>query len=114
MGMYIGSNEVIVENNQIITEKQSATPIRINSAQCRISSNKIEGMGTAAILIEPFQSLTASNNKCEGNDVSAFKASVAEVSLGKDSKNNIVVGSSGRIKDLGIDNQITGLTRVTD
>jgi hypothetical protein len=71
-------------------------------------------MGTAAILIAPLQSLTGSNNKCEDNDVSAFKASVAEVSLLKDSKNNIVVGSSGRVKDLGIDNQITGLTRVTD
>jgi hypothetical protein len=46
--------------------------------------------------------------------VSAFKASVAEVSLEKNSKNNIVVGSSGRVKDLGIDNKITGLTRVKD
>jgi hypothetical protein len=46
--------------------------------------------------------------------VSAFKASVAEVSLFKDSKNNIVVGSGGKAKDLGIDNQIKGLTRVTE
>jgi hypothetical protein len=32
MGMWIASNEVIVENNQISTEKQSAIPIRVNSA----------------------------------------------------------------------------------
>jgi hypothetical protein len=65
-------------------------------------------------LIAPSKALTGSKNKCEDNDVSGFKATVAEVSLDKDSKNNIVVGSSGKVKDLGIDNQITGLTRVTD
>ena len=114
MGMWIASNEALVENNEISTEKQSATPIRVASAQCRILKNKFEGMGNAAIIIAPFKSLTGSNNKCEDNDVSAFKASVAEVSLLKDSKNNIVVGSGGKAKDLGIDNQIKGLTRITE
>jgi len=114
MGMWIGSNEVIVKNNQIITEKQSATPIRLIGAQCRILKNKIEGIGSAAIVIAPSKSLTGSNNKCEDNDVSAFKASVAEVSLLTDSKNNTVMGSGGKAKDLGIDNQIKGLTRVTE
>lgn len=95
-------------------EKQSATPIRVNSAQCQILKNKIESMGASAIFISPLRSLKGSNNKCEGNDLNAFKALVAEVILDKDSKNNIVVGSSGRVKDLGIDNQITGLTRVTE
>ena len=114
MGMWIASNEVIVENNQIITEKQSAAPIRVNSAQCQILKNKIEGIGIAAIVIAPLKSLTGSNNRCEDNDLSAFKASVAEVSLLKDSKNNIVVGSGGKAKDLGIDNQIKGLTRITE
>ncbi len=114
MGMWIAANEVLVENNQIIAEKQSATGIRVNSAQCRILKNRIEGMGTTAIVIAPSKSLTGSNNKCEDNDVNAFRASDAEVSLLKDSKNNIVVGSSGKAKDLGIDNQIKGLTRVTE
>jgi len=114
MGMWIASNGVIVENNQIITEKQSATPISITSAHGQILRNKIEGVGGEAILIAPSKELTASDNKCEDNDVNAFKASVAEVSLGKDSKNNIVVGSSGKAKDLGMDNQIKGLTRITE
>jgi hypothetical protein len=114
MGMWIGTNEVLVENNDINTEKQSATGIRVNSAQCRILKNRIEGMGTAAIWIAPVKALTGSNNRCEDNDVSAFRPSVAEVSLLKDSKNNTVVGSSGKVKDLGIDNQIKGLTRVTE
>ncbi len=113
-GIWIASNEVIVENNQIITEKQSATPIAVRSAHCQILNNKIEGMGASAIFIGPSQSLTGSNNKCEGNDLNAFKASVTEVIFDKDSKNNIVVGSSGKAKDLGIDNQIKGLTRVTE
>jgi hypothetical protein len=114
MGMWIGTNEVLVENNEISTEKQSATSIRVNGAQCRILKNKFKGMGTEAIVIAPSKSLTGSNNKCEDNDMSAFKASVAEVSLLQDSKNNIVVGSSGRAKDLGMDNQIKGLTRITE
>jgi hypothetical protein len=114
MGMWIASNEVLVENNEISTERQSATSIRVASAQCRILKNKFKGMGTEAIVIAPLKSLTGSNNRCEDNDVSAFKASVAEVSLLKDSKNNIVVGSSGKAKDLGIDNQIKGLTRITE
>jgi hypothetical protein len=114
MGMWIASNEVIVHNNQIITEKKSATGIRVNAAQCRILKNKFKGTGSEAIVIAPIKSLTGSNNRCEDNDVSAFKASVAEVSLLKDSKNNIVVGSGGRAKDLGIENQIKGLTRLTE
>ena len=76
--------------------------------------NTIEGMGASAILIGPSQSLKGSNNKCEGNDLNAFKASVAEVILDKDSKNNVVRGNSGKVKDLGIDNQIMGLSRVTE
>jgi len=114
IGMWIASNEALVENNEISTEKQSAVPIRVASAQCRILKNKFKGLGTEAIVISPFKSLTASNNKCEDNDMSAFKASVAEVSLLKDSKNNTVMGSGGKAKDLGIDNQIKGLTRVTE
>jgi hypothetical protein len=114
MGMWIASNEVMVEKNQIITEKQSATPIVVNSAQCQIMRNKIEGMGASAISISPLRSLKGSHNRCEGNDLSAFNASEAEVILGKDSKNNVVMGSSGKGKDLGMDNQITGLTRVTE
>jgi hypothetical protein len=117
MGVCIVTNEATVENNQISTEKQSASPITVRGAQCQIVKNRIQGSGATAILIGPSQALTAltgSNNKCEDNDVSAFKASVAEVSLEKNSKNNIVIGSSGRAKDLGIDNKIAGLTRVTD
>ncbi len=117
MGVAIVTNEAIVENNQISTEKQLASPITVRGAQCQIVKNKIQGSGATAIAIGPSQVLTAltgSNNKCEDNDVSAFKASIAEVSLEKNSKNNIVVGSSGRVKDLGIDNKITGLTRVAD
>ena len=114
MGMWIASNEVIVENNQITTEKQSATPISINSGYCQILRNKIEGVGASAIFISPLRSLKGSNNNCEGNDLNAFKASVTEVIHDKDSKNNIVRGSSGKVKDLGMDNQIMGLTRVTE
>jgi hypothetical protein len=114
LGMWIASNEALVENNEISSEKQSATGISVSSAQCRILKNKIEGIGKAAIGIAPNKSLTGSNNKCEDNDVSAFKASVAEVNLLKDSKNNLVVGSGGKAKDLGVDNQIKGLTRITE
>jgi hypothetical protein len=71
-------------------------------------------MGVSAIFISPVRSLKGSNNNCEGNDLNAFKASVIEVILDKDSQNNIVRGSSGKVKDLGIDNQIMGLTRVTE
>jgi hypothetical protein len=117
MGVCIVTNGATVENNEISTQKQSASPITLRGAQCQIVKNKIQGSGAVAILIGPsmaFPALTGSNNKCEGNDASAFKASIAEVSLEKDSKNNIVIGSVGRVKDLGIGNQITGLTRVTD
>lgn len=114
MGMWIASNEVIVENNQITTEKQSSTPISINSGYCQILRNKIEGVGASGIYISPNKSLIGSNNKCVGNDLSAFKAREAEVIFAKDSRNNLVEGSSGKVKDLGMDNQITGLTRVTE
>ncbi|MDI6755079.1 MAG: right-handed parallel beta-helix repeat-containing protein [Thermodesulfobacteriota bacterium] len=114
MGMWIASNEAIVENNQIITEKQSATPIFINSGYCQIMRNKIEGMGASAIYISPSKSLIGSSNRCIENDLSAFKAEKAEVIFEKESKNNSVEGSGGKAKDLGIDNQIKGLTRITE
>lgn len=88
MGMWIAANEVIVENNKIITEKQSATPIHISSGYCQILKNKIEGTGASAIFIGPVRSLKGSNNRCEGNDLSTFSAAEAEVILAKDSKNN--------------------------
>ena len=90
--------------------------MRTGNFNCRQTGILIvaDHMGTAAIVIAPNQSLTGSNNKCENNDVSSFKASLAEISLEKDSKNNIVVGSKGRAKDLGVDNKIKGLTRVKD
>jgi hypothetical protein len=113
-GMWIVTNEVLVENNEISTEKQSATGVRLNGAQCQIIKNKIEGMGASAIFIGPVRSLKGSNNRCEGNDLSAFRASEAEVVLAKDSKNNVLVGSGGKAKDLGMDNQITGLARITE
>ncbi len=114
IGIWIASNEALVEDNEIITEKRWANPIRVSSAKCRILENKIHGMGTTAIYISPIRSLTASNNKVKGNNVTTFKASVTHVYLGKNSKDNIVAGSSGTAKDLGIDNQIDGLIQIAD
>jgi hypothetical protein len=114
MGMWIASNEVIVENNQIITEKQSATSIFINSGYCQIMRNKIEGMGASAIYISPSKSLIGSSNRCRENDLSAFKAEKADVIFDKESKNNSVEGGAGKAKDLGMDNQIKGLKRITE
>jgi hypothetical protein len=107
MAMWIGTNEVLVENNHITTEQTSANGIFVNGAQCHILKNKIEGVGTAAIVISPHKSLTnltGSNNRCENNDIGSFKASVADISLEQDSKGNVVIGSSGKAKDLGTDN----------
>jgi hypothetical protein len=53
-----------------------------------------------------------SKNFLIGNDFSQFKASLCDVALVKDSKNNVVCGSSGTIVDQGLGNQVIGLKSV--
>jgi hypothetical protein len=53
-----------------------------------------------------------SKNFLVGNDFSQFKASRCDVAFEKDSKNNVVCGSSGTVVDEGSGNQIEGLKSV--
>jgi hypothetical protein len=103
----------VIEGNGLATESQGATAIFLASSNSYIAQNKIEGIGGHGLIVRPLGPLKGTNNLLVNNDFTAFKASVADVSLDKGANNNVVFGTSGTIKDLGSGNQITGLKPLT-
>jgi hypothetical protein len=57
--------------------------------------------------------MTASGNEVEGNDFEQFKATVVEVMVEKGANDNLIVGTSGTVSDLGTGNEIRGLKRLS-
>ena len=104
-GAVVASNGVLAEGGAFV--------FAIANSNGYVAHNKIEGVGRHAMSIRPFGPLKASNNVFVGNDLSQFKASVVDVALDKGANNNILLGSSGTVLDLGTGNQTTGLKPVS-
>ncbi len=56
--------------------------------------------------------MTASNNDVDGNDFEQFKATVADVLVSGGAKDNLIVGTSGSVSDLGTGTEIRGRKRL--
>lgn len=112
-GIISFTDGAVIEGNGLATESQGATAIFLASSNSYIAQNKIEGIGGHGLIVRPLGPLKGTNNLLVNNDFTAFKASVADVSLDKGANNNVVFGTSGTIKDLGSGNQITGLKPLT-
>jgi hypothetical protein len=104
---------VVIEANSVTTEGPSALPLFLVSGNGYIAHNKIEGKGTHGLTVRPWGPLKGSNNVFLGNNFKHFKASVADVIFEKGGNNNLIIGSSGTVSDLGSGNQIEGLKPVS-
>jgi hypothetical protein len=111
-GIGVYSDNAVISNNAVLAEGSEAVGIRNTSCNSYIAHNRIEGRGAHAIRIEPMRGQLGSKNFLVGNDFSQFKASRCDVAFEKDSKNNVVCGSSGTVVDEGSGNQIEGLKSV--
>jgi hypothetical protein len=107
------SDGVLMEDNAVVTDGSEAVPIFLAGGNGFIAHNKIEGTGIYGIMAMPWGPLKASNNFYVDNDFTRFKASGAEILFQKGVNNNLLLGNSGAVSDLGSGNQITGLKTVT-
>lgn len=112
IGIFVASDNAVISNNAVLAEGPDSRPIVYSASNGYIAHNKIEGTGSRAIQIVPMRGQAGSKNVLVGNDFSQFKASVCDVAFEKDSKNNMVCGSSGTVVDQGSGNQIEGLRSV--
>jgi hypothetical protein len=103
-GAVVASNGILAEGGAFV--------LAIANSNGYVAHNKIEGVGRHAMSIRPFGPLKASKNVFVGNDLRQFKASLCDVALEKDSKDNVVCGSSGTVVDQGSGNQIEGLKSI--
>jgi hypothetical protein len=112
IGIFGGSDNAVISNNAVLAEGSEGMGIGHTASNCYVANNRIEGRGAHAIRIGPMRGQLGSKNFLIGNDFSQFKASRCDVALEKDSKNNVVCGSSGTVVDQGAGNQIEGLKSV--
>jgi hypothetical protein len=113
IGIAAFTNGVVVVNNALSSEGKESIPLFVTSSDGYIAYNKMEGTSSRpAILIRPWEPLKASKNVFEDNDLSQFKSSAEDVLFEKYTCNNLFMGPSCKVKDLGSNNSIQ-MTRMT-
>jgi hypothetical protein len=113
VGINVGTDGALVRNNHVTTEGPEAHAIRARGSNTYIGRNRIEGSGAFGLYLVPTAPMTASGNEVEGNDFEQFKATVVEVMVEKGANDNLIVGTSGTVSDLGTGNEIRGLKRLS-
>jgi hypothetical protein len=71
-----------------------------------MTRNLIRGRARAALAIDPFKGGLPSDNALIRNRVVDFQATIADVFIGVDVTNTLVLGDQGTIEDLGTNTQI--------
>jgi hypothetical protein len=112
-GIAAFTDGVVIEGNAVATEAPGAISLFLASGNGFIAHNKIEGTGIHGLMAMPWGPLKASNNLFIGNNFTQFKASVADVIFQKEANNNLLLGGSGTVTNLGSGNQITGLKPIS-
>jgi nitrous oxidase accessory protein NosD len=102
-------NIFTVVNNQVNLFDGATGIVGWNNKDALIRANKFKGNGKVGISLDADATvgLYASGNKYLGNHFSSVENSEADIVLGANTKNNLVVGSpKDDIDDLGVDNKI--------
>jgi hypothetical protein len=98
---------VVVVNNAIMSEGEDANPLFIASSDGYFAYNKIEGISNKpGVVVSPSKPFKGSKNFIMDNDLKQFKTSAVEIVFDKDSCNNLFVGPTCKIADLGSNNLI--------
>lgn len=106
-GIALFTDGVVLVNNAILSEGTEALPLFIASSDGYIAYNKVEGDSVnPAIMVRPWKPFKASKNVVVDNDLKQFKTSAADVVFGKDASNNMFIGPTCKISDLGTNNLI--------
>jgi hypothetical protein len=101
VGIVVFSDGGIITSNHIVVlgGGPPARGIGQVASDSLIVNNKIEGAGPYGIRVSPFQKLTGSRNILIGNDLSGFRASIADVSV--ETQDNTLIGNRGKVIDKG-------------
>lgn len=107
IGIAAFTNGVVVVNNALSSEGTESLPLIVTSSDGYIAYNKMEGTSNRpAIHIRPWKPLKGSKNVFMDNDLRQFKSSAVDVLFDKSSCNNLFIGPSCKLKDLGSNNLI--------
>ena len=107
VGILPFTDGVVVVNNAILSEGTDASSLFIPASDGYIAYNKMEGMSiNPAVVVRPWKPLKGSKNVFVDNDLKQFKSSAGEVLFAKDACNNLFVGPSCKVNDLGSNNSI--------
>jgi hypothetical protein len=107
MGIAALTDGVVVVNNAIVSEGEDSNPLFIACSDGYFAYNKIEGISNKpGVLVSPAKPFKGSKNFIMDNDLKQFKTSAVEIVFDKDSCNNLFVGPTCKIADLGSNNLI--------
>jgi hypothetical protein len=112
VGIMLMTDGALVRGNHVVTEGPQARAIGVAGSNGYVGQNRIAGAGAYAVRLAPFNSMTASRNDVRENDFGEFKAVVVDVMLDSGASDNVLLGSSGTVTDLGSGTEIKGLKPV--
>jgi hypothetical protein len=106
-GIVVFTDGAVVVGNTIFSEGTEALALGVRSSDGYIAFNKIEGVSNrAGIHVGTWKPLKGSKNVLIDNDLSKFKGLTADVTFEKDTCNNLFVGPTCKVSDLGSNNSI--------
>lgn len=97
----------VIVNNAIVSEGTEAISLAIRGSDGYIAYNRIEGVSSRpGVVVGPFKPFKGSKNVFADNDLKEFKTPVADVLFEKETSNNLFIGHSCKVSDLGSNNSI--------
>jgi hypothetical protein len=112
MGIALLTLGAIVQGNEIVVGGGEASGIVVWGAKNELTQNKVRGNGKSAIAFSVFKKLAARETKCQANDLSQFKASMADIMLTNGADNNVFENQNGSVINMGKGNIVGGLKTV--
>jgi hypothetical protein len=106
-GIAAFSDGAVVINNAILSEGTEARALVICSSDGYIAYNRMEGASSSpGVVVSPWKPLKGSKNVFVDNDLKQLKTSTVDVVFQKDACNNLFIGPTCKISDLGSNNSI--------
>jgi len=106
-GIVAFTDGIVIVNNAILSEGTEAYGLGVFSSDGYIAYNRMEGTSSGpAMFVRPWKPLKGSKNVFVDNDLKQFKSSTADVVFEKDACNNLFIGPSCKVNDLGSNNSI--------
>jgi hypothetical protein len=104
-----GTIGAVVEKNNLTMHNSQFAAVALFGlvTNTLVGENKIDGGGAFALLADGIDPDLASFNRFQGNNISHFTSSVADVYFGPGSHNNVLVGHCDSIIDQGVNNSAT-------